>query len=363
MRFRFALGLSAAVALMVTPVTTRTACAQTGEEVAAARALFAEALKDEEAGQNAQALEKFQRVQQVKDTPQVRFRIGSCLERLGKLRSARESFQAAAALGGGSKANAALVTESQERVTALTRRIPDLTLNPATPAPADAVVKVDETVVPPSAWQTPIALDPGEHAVDASAPGYEPFHATSTLSEGSHLSVAIPWRAATSSGGAGATGAGATNGNGGATGNGTTGPGGGQQPPPHGSDGSMQRTWGWISLGVGGALLATSGVFVLLRHGEISTIKDACNGGVCPRSRQSELQTAHDHAVTDGTIGLISAGAGVVAAGIGVALLLTAPSVQDSTSSAPPPAAGSLSTHLVAAGDVHGASFGWRGTF
>src|SRR5262245_59086014 len=75
------------------------AAAQTTEELAAARRLFAEALKDEEQQHFDLALGKFQRVQKVRDTAPIRYRIGTCYEGLGRLRQAALAYQATIAIG------------------------------------------------------------------------------------------------------------------------------------------------------------------------------------------------------------------------------------------------------------------------
>src|SRR5947209_6151194 len=61
------------------------------EELKAARELFQEAYKDEQEKRYAAALEKFQRVAAVKESGSVRYRIGSVLELLGRLREARDA--------------------------------------------------------------------------------------------------------------------------------------------------------------------------------------------------------------------------------------------------------------------------------
>src|SRR5258708_3409477 len=69
------------------------------DELTAARALFGEALRDEEKNHFAAALEKFQHVAAVKETPPVRYRIGTCYEGLGRRAQAFASYQATVRLG------------------------------------------------------------------------------------------------------------------------------------------------------------------------------------------------------------------------------------------------------------------------
>jgi hypothetical protein len=97
-----------------------------------------------------------------------------------------------------------------------------------------------------------------------------------------------------------------------------------EAPPP--SDGSMQRTIGWVALGVGGvaAIIGTiEGV---------STFSNACHGGkVGPECTPDERAAGS----TSGAISDVSFVIAALAVGGGLFLLLTAPSA----SSAPPPAA------------------------
>jgi hypothetical protein len=68
----------------------------TDEELAAARKLFGEALKLERKSDWKGALAKFQKVAQVKMTPQVRFHVALCHEHLGRLVEALNGFELAA---------------------------------------------------------------------------------------------------------------------------------------------------------------------------------------------------------------------------------------------------------------------------
>ena len=62
----------------------QTAGSTAPDPLAPARALFAQALRDQEAQRFSEALEKFQRVRAVRDTASIEYRIGACFEGLGQ---------------------------------------------------------------------------------------------------------------------------------------------------------------------------------------------------------------------------------------------------------------------------------------
>lgn len=281
------------------------AAAQTPGELSEARKTFTSALADEEQGHFEAALEKFRRVQAVRETVAVRYRIGACLEALGRLKEAVPAYEGAIALGsGGDPSNAESITAARAKLADLAKRIPQLSLNVSETAPRGVEVELDHAVIPAAALDAPISVDPGTHVVSATAPGAVPFRTELTLDEGAHLALAIPLVLV---------------------------------PPPAPlappvvlpppkevppEPSHPSRLVGWVAVGAGAALLVGAGAFVLVRHGEISDLTRACPSGVCPRSREAELTLLRSHAVSNGTIGAVLAGAGVVAAGVGAYFLL-----------------------------------------
>jgi hypothetical protein len=92
------------------------------------------------------------------------------------------------------------------------------------------------------------------------------------------------------------------------------------QPAPPSS--SVQRTWGWVALGVGAAGLLTgvvAGIDVLTNSG----LRDNCPGGTCDPSKVgSDSISSYNSMRTLSTVGFIVGGIGTAA---GVTLLLWAP--------------------------------------
>ena len=139
------------------------------------------------------ALEKFRRVQAVRETVAVHYRIGACLEGLGRFKEAVVAYDGAIALGsGGDSNNAESIKAARAKVVDLTRRIPQLTITLSEAPPSDLAVEIDHESVSPSLFRTPIPLDPGPHVITATASGAAPFRADLTLASGARISLAIP---------------------------------------------------------------------------------------------------------------------------------------------------------------------------
>jgi uncharacterized membrane protein len=68
------------VFLVASVAGAQTSAPPSPDSLAAARALFGEALRDENSERFGEALEKFERVRAVRDTPSIEYRIGSCYE-------------------------------------------------------------------------------------------------------------------------------------------------------------------------------------------------------------------------------------------------------------------------------------------
>jgi hypothetical protein len=287
----------------ITP-SGRTAHAQTEAELTSARKLFAEAVRDEDQKRFDAALEKFKRVQQVKDTQPVRYRIATCLEALGRVRQAYAMYDASARATAG--ATPEVTRAAREHMETLGRRAASLRLTLSPHAPADADVRIDGEPIAASALAAPIMVDPGTHQITATATNVPPFQGQVTVSEGAQAGLLVMLE-----------------------------PAGAPPPPPpiepppqpaRTSGGSGRTTAGIAAIAGGGVLIAAAGITLLLRHGEIDELNRSCPGGHCPGDRESELGAARDRAKVEGPLAITFGAVGLAAAGIGVYLLATAPS-------------------------------------
>src|ERR1700709_2776077 len=83
------------VPVLCVALSSQTAHAQDKKELSKARANFQRAIELEQAGNYTTALETFRDVGQVRMTPQVRFHIATCEEKLGRLVTALGGYQLA----------------------------------------------------------------------------------------------------------------------------------------------------------------------------------------------------------------------------------------------------------------------------
>jgi hypothetical protein len=297
MRRRLGVMLAAAVVVLA----ARHAAAQTPEELAAARSLFGEALTDEEHHRYAEALEKYKRVVQVRETTSVRYRMGLTLEGLGRVNEAIESHAAAVRLAAGSPKDAEIAKASKARLEALEPRVAHLALKvtPSGTAGTPPELKVDDKPVEPE-HADDVRVDPGQHVVTATAPGAQPFRAQVTLSDGGRAEIPISLQAAVAP---------------------PPQPPPPPPPPPPKESGSL-RTVGIITGGAGAAFLVAGGIVMILRASAISSLKDACgaDGNNCPIQKKSELDATHSRAVTETTVGAILLTTGAIALAAGVVL-------------------------------------------
>jgi hypothetical protein len=172
------LALSVTLALAAAPGA---AFAASPAELEAARKLFAEAERDQQADNWDVALRKLNAIAAVKDTAGVRFHIGNCLEHLGRLLDALESFQKAQALAQDSQTRDVLQLVSP-RIESLRVRIPTLTIRLSS-ADRDAVVHIDDKPVDRTMIGAPVGLDPGTHRVAVEFPMLAPIRRELTLVE------------------------------------------------------------------------------------------------------------------------------------------------------------------------------------
>ncbi|MFO0662479.1 MAG: hypothetical protein U0174_00930 [Polyangiaceae bacterium] len=284
--------------------------AQTPDELQAARQLFSDAVLDEEKGKHAVALEKYRRVQAVRDTATVRYRIGACLESMGRLREAAVEYDAAAAKAEPGQREVA--TSATQKAAAARQRMPELVVDVEE---KDATVRLDDQVLGASRVGVPQKVNPGKHVIDADAPGLPHFRAELEVRESSRarLRVSFAKGAAVAPGSSSATD--------------TSSP-----PGARDDEGSTQRTAGWVTLAAGVTVGLTGIGFLIAREGEISSINESCPAGVCPASLRDTITGQQSRARTFGPLGFTFVAGGIAAAGVGAYLLLTLPKSRASSS-------------------------------
>ena len=314
---RAALSLIVSLGLVTLPTPALAqdpAADSSAEALKRAREQFGQALALQTAGDWAGALALLKDVAAIKSTPQVRFNMALCEERLGKLVAALGDYELAAADARAEKADQ-VAEEVEGRLESLRQRIPKITVKRGAGA-ENASVAVDGVSVGDQVVGTPLPTDPGPHTVDAKAPGFKQFRKSVRLAEGQSESVEIVLEAepAPIAGGTGGVR-----------------PAAGRSPVP-----------GYVIGGIGIASLGASGVFFALRAGKISDLDKLCP----PPERQcpSHAQQADiDAGKLDTTIANVTLAVGVAAVAGGLVLVLTSgPSSEPSVALAPSPGGAQL---------------------
>lgn len=272
------------------------------DDLAAARTLFFDALRDEQAGRFADAVEKFQRVRAVRDTASVEYRIGTCYDALGRRAAAYGAFQAALARSQGGARNADIAEASRERLQALSLHVALLTLQVPDHATQDLEVRVDDTVIARDALREPIVLAPGSHVISTAVHGGAPTRSELVLSEGAHVAFSLPTVAEPPIAPQSET-------------QGRTPPPAAPARPPAQAD----RLPGWIAIASGAALLTGAGALLWVRNDQIAMLDHDCPGGICPPgSDRSSLESTRSRALVEGPAALALGGVGVVGVALGI---------------------------------------------
>jgi hypothetical protein len=273
-------------------LSSQSAFAQDKKELSKARANFQRAIELEQAGNYTTALETFRDVGQVRMTPQVRFHIATCEEKLGRLVTALGGYQLAFAdadsVGDDFKA------EVDRAVTRLQASIPKLVINRGAGAEA-AEIELDGVALGASSVGIAVPLDPGPHAVTAKAPDSQPFSQTVTIAENEQKDVEVvlipipPEQRA------------------------SFGPNGPVEKP-------RSHVIPYVIGGVGVAGLIGSGVLFGLRQSTLSDLESKCGAGrqSCPSSSRGEVSNLSLY----NTTAQVALGVGVVGVGTAVGILL-----------------------------------------
>lgn len=263
-------------------------------DIKAARELFSEAYKDEQEKRFPAALEKFQRVARVKDSPVVQYRIGSVLESMGRLREARDTFRALSQRPDIDKKEKDISDSAGERAKALDKRIPKISLRTDKEPPEGMKVTVDTDTVAASTTPTSVEVDPGEHVVRSTSPGRPDFSTTVKLAEGAEASMVLPVDAPP------------------------------PPPPPKGEDPppppatSSTKTLGGVLVGTGAALVVGGVIVLFVREGAVSDIEKLCPNDRCRLSDKDAVEADKDQAKLFAPLGVALIGVGAVAAATGV---------------------------------------------
>ena len=288
-------------------------------ERSVARDLGNEGIDLYEKGRYPDALQRLERAYAVLKAPTLALWLARALEKNGKLVEAAERYREVIRTPLASDAPRVFI-EAQASAKAeqakLGPRIPTVTVVLEGAKANEVGVSIDGTPVKSALVGLPFPLNPGTHAIEGNRAGTTAAESV-TFAEGEKKSVALRFGGAST---------GAMPPRGGET---TPPPVGGDPAGPAGpvadqgaEDGSLQRTLGWVGLGVGGAGLVFGGVTGLMVLSKKSALDDGdCLDGACGPSERSQVES-YNSMRTLSTVGFVVGGVGLAA---GATLLLTAP--------------------------------------
>lgn len=158
-----------------------------------ADALFNEARRLVDAGRHAEGCPKFEASFALYSSASTMINIARCHERQGKVATAWQDYQRAIALTKDiqdAERRKSLIDIAQEGMQALAPRLPKLRIV-IPDAPAGVEVLRDKINVSPAEILQGLAVDPGQHEIRVSAPGYLPEIRTVTLEERKTITVEV----------------------------------------------------------------------------------------------------------------------------------------------------------------------------
>ncbi|XXT25351.1 hypothetical protein WME94_27865 [Sorangium sp. So ce429] len=276
------------------------------EDKAGAVALFREAGALIDAGQPSRACPRYEESLRLYDSVNTRYFLADCYERVGKMASAWAQFLEVAARvrASGDRAKEA---KARERAAAVRPKVSLLTVVVEAASTPGLEVKRDGTPVGPGQWGVPMPVDPGTHAVAASAPGKRTWTARVEVGPGGATSTLVVRALEDDPGSREA-----------------------------GSAGDGRRT---LALVVGGAGVVTVGVGTALAFAAKSRFDESsafCNGDRCDR-RGMDIRGG---AVARANVATVVFGVGLAAIAGGGVLWLTAKSPATGASIGLAPAVG-----------------------
>jgi hypothetical protein len=291
---RFALRL----ALVATLLSASAFAGSSAKELSKARARFQQATELEQAGNFTAALDAFREVGQVKMTPQVRYHIAFCEEKLGRLLAALGGYEFAAS--DAAKVDKSFEKEVKARADDLRSRIPKLVVTRGEGADT-AQIELDGVSLGSSSVGSELKLDPGPHSVTARATGREPFSTTVDLAERDVKTVEVTLAAS--------------------SGAEPSGPADSGPKDAGGAEKKPSRVLPYVLGGVGIVSLGASGAFFLMKRSAISDLDSQCGPDrhECPPSSQDTI----DKAKLYNTVSGVTLAVGVVSLGVAATLLVT----------------------------------------
>jgi hypothetical protein len=259
----------AALSFAIAPSAARAQAPSDGDAVALAETLFTEGKRLMNEGRFAEACPKLAESQRLDPGGGTLLNLAACHEAEGKTATAWAEFKEALAVAkrDGRSDREELARDHIASLETKLSRVA-IALAPGADAP-DLALAIDEHALARPAWQTPFPIDPGPHALAASAPGKRRWQAPFSVAPAETKSLVVPplelEPTAPQPSVAHPSAATAT------------------QPPPGLPDdrNRARRVMGFAAVGAGVTAIAVGAHFGLVATSKKSDSDDACPNGAC----------------------------------------------------------------------------------
>ncbi|MEP7121461.1 MAG: hypothetical protein ABJE95_11145 [Byssovorax sp.] len=292
--------------------------ADSAEARAAAQVLFDQGKDLVKAGKFAEACPKFEESQRLDPRIGTQFNLADCFEHIGRTASAWTNFvDVAASTKAAGQADREQVVRA--RVAVLERKLSRVTVKVDGASTTGLHVTRDGTEIGQALWGTPVPIDPGEHKIEATAPGKIAWKSTFTVgATSSTSSVSVPALADDPAAFKAPDGDHTAP----LVGPVTAPPGPGPDQVPPGS-GTGQRVAGGVLGGVGIAGIVVGSIFGTTAKSRLDESRAQCRTATLCTQAGLDLVNQAKSAATVSTIGIVAGGALLVG---GLVVFLTAPS-------------------------------------
>jgi hypothetical protein len=293
-------------------LTSGEAHGQSGDAAEAASALFQEGLRDMKAEAYDQACPRLAKSLELDPRMGTLFTLAECEARSGALASSFAHFgefleRAKALAPEEHERQEPRIVEAKRRRAGLEARVPRLSIEVSSDAPADAQLLRGDTTVPRRQWGTAMPVDPGRHRIVLRATDGRESEAIVELQPGEREVVKLSLRSGPQP---------------------APSPAPKTTPPPAApADTTGQQVAAWISLGFGAAGMITAGAATIVLLGKQDTVDANCDGSACNPVGFAEAESVP----TLSAIGTVGFAVGAAGLALGTVLLLTLPDTEEAT--------------------------------